>query len=64
MSLFSRFVLAFVLVALFAVGVSGWLGEFSTRTNLQRFAVDRGWIKPLVGEFPPSSQSGSSIALG
>jgi two-component system, OmpR family, sensor histidine kinase BaeS len=64
MSLFSRFVLAFVLVALFAVGVSGWLGEFSTRTNLQRFAVDRGWIKPLVSEFPPSSQSGSSVALG
>jgi two-component system, OmpR family, sensor histidine kinase BaeS len=63
-SLFSRFVLAFVLVALFAVGVSGWLGEFSTKTNLQRFAVDQGWIKPLVGEFQQRPQPGSSDLLG
>jgi two-component system, OmpR family, sensor histidine kinase BaeS len=64
MSLFSRFVLAFVLVALFAVGVSGWLGEFSTRTNLQRFAVDRGWIKPLVSEFQLPTEADSTPDLG
>jgi two-component system, OmpR family, sensor histidine kinase BaeS len=63
-SLFLRFVLAFVLVALFAVGLSSGLGEFSTRTNLQRFAVDRGWIKPLVGEFRQPSEPGSQSDLG
>jgi two-component system, OmpR family, sensor histidine kinase BaeS len=64
MSLFSRFVLAFVLVALFAVGVSGWLGEFSTRTNLQRFAVERGWIKPLAKEFQLPTEADSTPDLG
>jgi two-component system, OmpR family, sensor histidine kinase BaeS len=63
-NLFWRFVLAFVLVALFAVGVSAWLGEFSTRTNLQRFAVDRGWIEPLLGEFQPAPKSGLSALPG
>lgn len=56
MSLFLRFVLAFVLVALFAVGVSGWLGEFSAQTNVQRFFVDQGWIKGLASEFDPPNQ--------
>jgi two-component system, OmpR family, sensor histidine kinase BaeS len=63
-NLFWRFVLAFVLVALFAVGVSASLGEFSTRTNLQRFAVDRGWIEPLLGEFQPAPKSGLSALPG
>jgi two-component system, OmpR family, sensor histidine kinase BaeS len=63
-SLFSRFVLAFVLVALFAVGVSGWLGEFATRTNLQRFAVDQGWIKPLTKDLQPPPEPGLQSELG
>jgi two-component system, OmpR family, sensor histidine kinase BaeS len=50
--LFVRLVLAFVLVALFAAGLSGWLGEQAARGNIQRFAVEQGWITAPLNNQP------------
>lgn len=53
MKLTFRLILAFVLVALFAAGISAFLGNRAAQGNVQRFLRDQGLIEQNQGPNPP-----------